>query len=101
MNRWVVAPNCPLIEPVPAPEIRVNGIHGAEFTDGWLCFYWYGEEMQVEDQGHASQHTLRLKMLIPVCRLPQVMVVLARCLNFEPPAPPVAPLPGNRFHLVR
>lgn len=104
MGHWIVAPVSPLVEPVPAPEIRVNGIEAAEFTDGWLCFYWYGEEMPVEDQSQPAQHTLRLKMLIPPCRLPQIMVIFARCLSFEPPeqpSPPTAPLNGRRFHVVR
>lgn len=86
---WIVPPPVPLIEPISVQEIMVNGPGGIYYDNGNMMIPLYREETTMEAPGGPAQRIVKVKIIAPLCSLPDTIAMLARCLIW--PAPPIQP----------
>lgn len=80
MSAWILAPSG-LFEPVPAPEIYVDGIGAIEtIGSGNVRVHLIQEQMPLEIAAGAPQKIVVAKIIGPVMNIPGVIGQLAQCL---------------------
>ena len=95
MRGWIIAPSG-LIEPVPAPEIYVDGIGAIEAVGGGdLRYYLVQEQLPIEGELHVLQKVVVAKIIAPHANVPFHIAQLAQCI-----APDISVAPSGKPRLV-
>lgn len=80
MRGWIIAPSG-LIEPVPAPEILVDGIGAIEAIGGGeLRYHLVQEQMPIETATALAQRVVVVKIVAPASIVPLTIGQLAQCV---------------------
>jgi hypothetical protein len=96
MVAWILPPNG-LIEPVPAPEIYVDGIGAIELlTPGTVRVHLIAEQLPIESPVGIPQKVVVVKVVGPMLNLPMTIGQLAMALIREP-----VRMPERGPHLVK
>lgn len=91
MSRWIIAPTG-LIEPVPAPEIFVDGIGAIEAIGGGnLRYYLIQKQLPIERAVENPQKIIVAKIVGPLGNVPTYIGQLATCVWPEDEPPPAGP----------
>lgn len=91
MSRWIIAPSG-LIEPVPAPEIFIDGIGAIEAMPGGnLRYYLIQKQLPIESAAADPQKIVVVKVVGPLVNVPIYIGQLATCVWREDEPPPPGP----------